>query len=70
VARCDAGTGEAIVRRGRTAISPQLAVLLSASLLEVAANFAANDLQSGSVRFLVHFALPAVVVLLMLVVAT
>jgi hypothetical protein len=47
----------------------QVAVLLSASLLEVAANFAANDLQSGTVRFLVHFALPAVVVLLLLLVA-
>jgi hypothetical protein len=36
----------------------QVAVLVSASLLEVAANFAANDFQSGTVRFLVHFALP------------
>src|SRR6266702_4648406 len=58
-----------MVRRGRTAIMLQVTVLLSASLLEVAANFAANDLQSGAVRFLVHFALPAVVVLLLLLVA-
>jgi WD40 repeat protein len=57
-----------MVRRGRTAITLQFAVLLSASLLEVAANFAANDLQSGAVRFLVHFALPAVVVLLLMLV--
>lgn len=57
-----------MVRQGRTAITLQIAVLLSASLLEVAANFAANDLQSGAVRFLVHFALPAVVVLLLVLV--
>lgn len=57
-----------MVRQGRTAIALQIAVLLSASLLEVSANFAANDLQSGTVRFLVRFALPAVVVLLLLLV--
>jgi hypothetical protein len=57
------------VRRGRTAILLQVSVLVSASLLEVAANFAASDLQSGTVRFLVHFAMPAVVVLLLLLVA-
>ena len=56
------------MRQGRTAILLQVAVLVSASLLEVAANFAANDLQSGTVRFLVHFALPAVVVLLLMLV--
>ncbi|GAA2006227.1 hypothetical protein GCM10009838_85640 [Catenulispora subtropica] len=56
------------MRRGRAAILLQLAVLMSASLLEVAANSAASDLQSRSVRLLVHVALPAVVVLLLMLV--
>ncbi|WP_438939606.1 nSTAND1 domain-containing NTPase [Catenulispora pinisilvae] len=62
------GVWEAMVRRGRAAILLQLAVLMSASLLEVAANFAASDMQSRSVRLLVHFGLPAVVVLLLMLV--
>jgi hypothetical protein len=57
-----------MVRQGRTAIMLQVAVLVSASVLEVAANFAASDLQSGTVRFLAHFALPAVVMLLLMAV--
>ncbi|MGH3626062.1 MAG: hypothetical protein ACRDRL_01245, partial [Sciscionella sp.] len=46
----------------------QVSVLIVASLLEIAANFAANDVQSGTVRALVRFALPAVVVLMLLLV--
>jgi hypothetical protein len=57
-----------MVRQGRTAIMLQVAVLVSASLLEVAANFAASYRQSGTVSFLVHLALPAVVVLLLMAV--
>jgi hypothetical protein len=46
----------------------QITVLVLASLLEVAANFAANDVQSGTVRALVRLALPAVAVLMLLVI--
>jgi hypothetical protein len=57
------------VRRGRTVVALQILVLLLASLLEVEANFAATDLQSGIARFLARIALPTVVVLLLLLVA-
>lgn len=56
------------MRQGRTALALQVVLLVSASLLEVAANFAANDTQSGAVRSLVRVALPAVAVLLLLLI--
>jgi WD40 repeat protein len=58
-----------MVRQRRMSVVLQVSVLVVASLLEVAANFAANDVQSGTVRALVRFALPAVAVLLLLLVA-
>jgi WD40 repeat protein len=57
-----------MVRQGRTAIALQVVLLVSASLLEVAANFAANDMQSSAVRTLARVALPAVAVLLLLLI--
>src|SRR5262245_54732021 len=56
------------MRRGRAALALQVTVLVLASVLEVAANFAANDVQSGTVRTLVRIALPAVAVLMLLVI--
>jgi WD40 repeat protein len=56
------------MRQRRTTIVLRVALLVSAALLEVAANFAANDVQSSLVRALVRWALPAVVVLMVLLV--
>jgi WD40 repeat protein len=62
---CWQGAG---MRRGRATIVLQTALLVLASLLEVAANFAANDVQSSLVRMLLRVALPVVIVLLLLLV--